>query len=526
MTPRRIDAWILFHGVQLPRLHCRASTGVTRLAPPLWRLGLLTLAVACLMLSPARLESARRPNVVLVMTDDQGYGDLACHGNPVLRTPNIDRFYSDSVRLTNFHVSPTCSPTRGALLTGRYSNRVGTWHTIMGRSLLHAGERTIADVLRAGEYRTGMFGKWHLGENYPFRPQDRGFDDTLTFGGGAIGNAQDFWGNDYFDDTFLRNGSPEKFNGYCTEVWFREAIRFIEASRDGPFFLYIPTNAPHGPFFVPDRFTRHYAAQGVQSPLAEFYGMIESIDENFGLLIRKLDELGLSDQTIVIFMTDNGSTMGNRAFNAGMRGGKGSEYEGGHRVPFFIRWPSAGVSGGRDIDILTAHIDVLPTIVELAGLAVPSAPPLDGSSLAPLLLEKPTDWPNRTLITDSQRIDRPRKWRKSAVMDGRWRLINGEELYDLQADSGQARDLSASYPEVVSRLRLAYDAWWSGLQPSLGNYARIVLGSKSQNPTWLSRSRIRGCTRSGSDAGRPKSTAPSATASCGGGRLEKADRSP
>ncbi len=492
LTSCRIAARLLLQAAQFTGLRCRPSTIEDLPALTLWRFALLTLAATCVWHSPVRSEPAPRPNVVLVMTDDQGYGDLGCHGNPALRTPNIDRFYGDSVRLTNFHVSPTCSPTRGALLTGRYANRVGTWHTIMGRSLLQAGERTIADTLRAGGYRTGMFGKWHLGENYPFRPQDRGFDDTLTFGGGAIGNAQDYWGNDYFDDTYLRNGRPERFKGYCTDIWFQEAIRFVEANRDAPFFLYVPTNAPHGPFLVPDRFTRRYAAQGIRSPLAEFYGMIESIDENFGLLIRKLDELGLGDRTIVVFMTDNGSTMGDRAFNAGMRGGKGSEYEGGHRVPFFIRWPAGGISGGRDIDTLAAHIDVLPTIAELAGLTVPRQPSLDGTSLAPLLLGKTTEWPNRTVITDSQRIDFPRKWRKSAVMDRRWRLINGEELYDLQTDSGQSRDVSEGHPEVVSRLRSAYDAWWSDLQPSLSDYARIVLGSESQNPTWLSTHDIHG----------------------------------
>ena len=432
------------------------------------------------------------PNVILLMTDDQGYGDLGCHGNAILRTPNIDRFYGDAVRLTNFHVSPTCSPTRGALLTGRDTNRVGTWHTIMGRSLLYRDEFTLADLAADAGYRTALFGKWHLGENYPFRPQDRGFHESLTFGGGAIGNAQDYWGNDLFDDTYIRNGVPEKVSGYCTDVWFREALRFIAANRGQPFFLYLPTNAPHRPFVVPERFSQHYEQLGIDSPLAEFYGMVENIDENFGLLLRRLDELDLADDTIVIFMTDNGSAMGGRAFNAGMRGAKGSEYEGGHRVPFFIRWAGGGISGGRDIDQLAAHVDVLPTLAELAGVQLPRELELDGSSLVPLLREGVGAWSDRILITDSQRVDQPVKWRKSAVMEDRWRLINGEELYDLRSDPSQTADISREHPGRVARLRRAYEDWWAGLEPSLSRYARIVLGSEQQNPTWLSTHDIHG----------------------------------
>ena len=432
------------------------------------------------------------PNVILLMTDDQGYGDLGCHGNAILRTPNIDRFYGDAVRLTNFHVSPTCSPTRGALLTGRDTNRVGTWHTIMGRSLLYRDEVTLADLAWGAGYRTAMFGKWHLGENYPFRPQDRGFHESLTFGGGAIGNAQDYWGNDLFDDTYIRNGVPEKVSGYCTDVWFREALRFIAANRGQPFFLYLPTNAPHRPFAVPERFSQHYEQLGIDSPLAEFYGMVENIDENFGLLLRRLDELDLADDTIVIFMTDNGSAMGGRAFNAGMRGAKGSEYEGGHRVPFFIRWAGGGISGGRDIDQLAAHVDVLPTLAELAGVKLPRELELDGSSLVPLLREGAGAWSDRILVTDSQRVDQPVKWRKSAIMQDRWRLINGEELYDLRTDPSQASDVSQEHPGTVAELRRAYEQWWAGLGPSLTRTARIVLGSERQNPTWLSTHDIHG----------------------------------
>ena len=449
-----------------------------------------TLGALCLLSGPR--PTIAKPNVIMLMTDDQGYGDLGCHGNTILRTPNIDRFHENAVRLTNFHVSPTCSPTRGALLTGRDTNRVGTWHTIMGRSLLYRDEVTLADLFRGAGYRTAMFGKWHLGENYPFRPHDRGFDESLTFGGGAIGNAQDYWGNDLFDDTYLRNGVAEKVSGYCTDVWFREALRFIASNRDRPFLVYLPTNAPHRPFVVPERYSSHYKGLGIESPLAEFYGMIENIDENFGRLLDRLEELDLARETIIIFMTDNGSAMGGRAFNSGMRGAKGSEYEGGHRVPFFIRWAGGGIAGGRDIEKLAAHIDVLPTLAELADLQLPSTTQLDGTSLVPLLRDGAAPWPERILITDSQRVDHPVKWRKSAVMEDRWRLINGGELYDLRADPRQAADISAEHPGTVARLRQAYETWWAGLAPSLSRYARIVLGSDRQNPTWLSTHDIHG----------------------------------
>ena len=285
---------------------------------------------------------------------------------------------------------------------------------------------------------------------------------------------------------------PEKVSGYCTGVWFREALRFIAANRGQQFFLYLPTNAPHRPFVVPERYSQHYKQLGIDSPLAEFYGMVENIDENFGLLLRRLDELDLADDTIAIFMTDNGSAMGGRAFNAGMRGAKGSEYEGGHRVPFFIRWAGGGISGGRDIDQLAAHVDVLPTLAELAGVQLPSELALDGSSLVPLLREGVEAWSDRILITDSQRVDQPVKWRKSAVMEDRWRLINGEELYDLRSDPSQTADISREHPGRVARLRRAYEDWWAGLEPSLSRHARIVLGSERQNPTWLSTHDIHG----------------------------------
>lgn len=423
----------------------------------------------------AQSAAKRPPNVILVMTDDQGHGDLSCHGNPVLPTPNIDRLHSQSARLTNFHVCPTCSPTRGALMTGRHNLRVGIWHTIMGRSILRRDETTMAQIFAAGGYRTGIFGKWHLGDNWPYRPQDRGFQEVLIHGGGGVGQTPDYWGNDYFDDTYFHNGKPEKHDGYCTDVWFDGAMRFIEQNKDRPFFCYVPTNAPHGPYNVAKKYSEVFRKKGVKGRRADFYGMIANIDENMGRLIEHVDALGLTDNTILIFLTDNGTSGGK--FNSGMRGHKGSSYDGGHRVPCFIRWPGGKISGGRDIDRLAAHFDLLPTLIDLCGLKSPDGVRFDGKSLAPLLQGKDVDWPDRAICVDLQRIEVPEKWRNACVMTQRWRLIKGKELYDIQADPGQKKDIAKQHPDVVAKLRKEYETWWRGVSERFDEYCRIPIGS-------------------------------------------------
>jgi arylsulfatase A-like enzyme len=431
----------------------------------------------------------KAPNVILIMTDDQGYGDLGCHGNKEINTPALDRLYAESVRLTDYHVDPTCSPTRSALLTGRYSSRTGVWHTIMGRSMLHKDEVTMADVFAASGYRTAAFGKWHLGDNYPLRPQDRGFHEVLIHGGGGITQTPDFWNNDYFDDTYWHNGVTQKYQGYCTDVFFDGALSFIEQNKERPFFVYLPTNAAHGPFNVAKKYSQPYKDRGVPSPRAEFYGMLTNIDDNIARMRSKLSQWGLSENTIFIFTTDNGTAAGTRGggFNAGMRGTKGSEYEGGHRVPFFIHWPKGNLTGGRNVDTLCAHIDVLPTLIELCQLKQPTKVDIDGTSLARLLRgdAKAIPIPGRTLFVHSQRIERPRKWRKSAVMTHRWRLINGQQLFDMQADAGQKKNVAADHPQVVEQLRGKYDSWWQHISARFDDYVRIELGSPQANPTLL-----------------------------------------
>lgn len=440
---------------------------------------------------PAETTQSEKPNVIFILTDDQGYGDLACHGNEFIRTPNLDKMHAESPRFTNFHVSPCCSPTRAQIMTGRYPNRTGVWHTVAGRSLMHREEVTMADVFAENGYETGIFGKWHLGDNYPYRPQDRGFKEVLSHGGGGVGNIQDYWANDYFDDTYLHNGEQKEYQGYCSDVWFGEATKFIEANRNRPFFCYIPTNAPHLPFVVPEEYHNLYKRPEIVPGMAEFYGMITNIDDNVAELRKKLVELGIEKNTILIYMTDNGSSRGNAApvgkysFNAGMRGGKGSEYEGGHRVPFFIYWPEGGLIRGRDIDQLAAGFDVLPTLMDLCDLERPAGPPLDGISLIPLLKEKADNWPERTLVVDNQRVTYPVKWRRASVMTDQWRLVNGQELYNIKKDPGQKENIARNHPDVVEKLSKSYDRWWESLQGAYHREYEISIGSKYESPTLL-----------------------------------------
>lgn len=453
-----------------------------------------------------------RPNVILVITDDQGYGDVGAHGNSVIQTPHLDDLHAESVRFTNFHVDPTCSPTRSALVTGRYSSRTGVWHTIMGRSIVHRDEVTFADVLGDAGYATGFFGKWHLGDTAPYRPIDRGFQEAVYHGGGGVGQTPDYWGNDYFDDTYWHNGTPTPYKGYCTDVFFESALRFIEQQAgqgEGPFFVYLSTNAPHGPFLVDEAYSKPYADKGVPSPMDKFYGMIENIDDNMGRLTGKLDELGIADNTLLIFMTDNGTAAGvtnthptqrvgsknadliRRAakeeadgawqgFNAGMRGRKGSEYDGGHRVPFFVRWPGGDTGEPRDIPKLAAHIDVLPTLADIAGVGVLPELDWDGTSLLPLI--RGMEWSDRTLVVHSQRIRFPERWRKSSVMTEQYRLVNGTQLFDVRQDPGQLEDIADANPEVVAALRAEYDSWWNRIDDRFEQHVHLDIGSDAENP--------------------------------------------
>ncbi len=437
--------------------------------------------VAAGAIAPAAFSrDGKKPNVVIVITDDQGYGDLAFTGNPAIKTPTLDKLRTQSTLLNNFHVDPTCAPTRSALMTGRYSDRVGVWHTVQGRSMLRRRETTMADIYGANGYATGIFGKWHLGDCYPFRPEDRGFQHCVYHGAGGVGQAPDYWGNDYFDDTYWVNGKLQRFEGFCTDVWFDEGIKFIKdnVKVGKPFLTYIAPNAPHKPLFCPEKYTKPYEGKpGVSTP--EFYGMVTNIDDNMAKLMAVLEEEGVADNTILVFMTDNGTAGGlekGRGYDGGMRGQKNSEYDGGHRVPFMIRWPNGNIEAGKSVERLTAHIDVLPTFIELCGLTAPKTE-YDGSSISELLYGNGASWPDRALVVESQRVVDPIKWRKCAVMTDDWRLVNGKELFNLKADPKQVNDIAPKHPEVYERLRGEYDKFWNDVSQEHDLTSYMVIGS-------------------------------------------------
>ncbi|GAB3649819.1 arylsulfatase [Echinicola sediminis] len=441
----------------------------------------------CLLTSLGKAQGTEdKPNIIIVITDDQGKNDLGCEGNPIVKTPHIDQFYNEAVRFTNFHVSTTCAPSRGALMTGRHTDRLNVYHTIAGRSLLFEDEVLLPQVLAQNGYVNGHFGKWHLGDNYPFRPMDRGFHEVVRHGGGGITQGPDYWGNDYFDDTYWHNGEPTQYQGYCTDVFFEEAIEFIEQNKDNPFFCYISTNAPHGPLNCPEEYMDMYkGVDGLSENHQRFYGMISNIDDNFKVLRDKLDELGISENTILVFMSDNGTAGGNRVYDAGMRGAKGSVLEGGHRVPFYLKWPARGLEGGKDLDQLTAHYDVLPTLVDMIGLNFNSHKQLDGKSWRPLLFGETSKWENRVLFMDTQREQNLVKYKEYTVMDDDWRLVNGKELYLVTNDLKQEKNLIDQYPEVAERLALGYEKWWQSILDEGANerFAYIKVGSPYENPS-------------------------------------------
>lgn len=437
-----------------------------------------------------------QPNIVFVLTDDQGYGDLACHGNPWIQTPHLDQLHDESVTFTNFHVGTTCAPSRSGLMSGNNCNRVGAWHTIMGKSMLSTRFKALPQYLKDAGYATGIFGKWHLGDAYPYRPQDRGFEEVLIHGGGGVGQTPDYWNNDYFDDTYFHNGTPQKYEGYCTDIWFEEAMKFMEdqQAKDKPFFTYIATNAPHGPYHVPKKYIDMYA-ENDSIPNPNFYGMITNADENIGRLRAFLDEKDLLENTIFIFMTDNGTSSGVKfgkggevlkGYNAGMRATKGSEYEGGHRVPMFMRFPEQMGIAKTAFSELVSYVDFMPTLLDILAVSPDEGQRFDGTSIKPLIYNGSQDGlKKRVLVADKQRVLTPVKWKNASVMQEHWRLVNNKELYDLNTDPGQKQNIISQHPEKANELEKAYEKWWESLQEDLKKENLLYVGAKEENPVLL-----------------------------------------
>lgn len=437
--------------------------------------------------------AGRRPNIILILADDTGYGDAGCTGNPVLKTPNIDRLYNEGVRFADFHVSPTCSPTRASIMTGRHEFHSGVTHTINERERMSLKATTIAQVLKGAGYRTGIFGKWHLGDEDAYQPGRRGFDEVFIHGGGGIGQGYpgtcgDAPGNSYFDPVIRHNGTFEKTRGFCTDVFFRQATAWAEQVKGKePFFLYLPLNAAHPPLSCPPVYEAPYKGK-VHPLVSTFFGMIANIDENIGGLMGKLSAWGIEKDTLVIFMNDNGGfDLACRINNAGMRGSKNTPHNGGTRAISLWRWPGTLKPGTREQ--LTAHIDMFPTFAELAGAKVPTdvSAKLEGFSLVPLLEKPDAPWhDDRTLFTHVGRWALGAEPDKFGGCSVRWReylavreRAKGEwSLYDLKADPGEQRDLKGADPAVLSRLEKSYDQWWADTLPLLENEMAYQTASK------------------------------------------------
>lgn len=462
-------------------------------------------------------QETKHPNVIIIITDDQGYGDLGFTGNPHIKTPVIDNLAKESIRLNNFYVSPVCAPTRSSLMTGRYSLRTGVHDTYNGGAIMASNEVTIAEMLKQANYTTGIFGKWHLGDNYPSRPNDQGFDESvihLSGGMGQVGDITTYFKKDrsYFDPVLWHNGKKKAYKGYCSDIFAEEAVSFIEKNHDSPFFCYLSFNAPHVPLQVPDKYYQMYKsidpASGFehdQRPFSKMsekdkedarkvYAMVTNIDDNIGKVIEKLDELNIAENTLLIFMTDNGPQQ--TRYLAGMRGLKGSVYRGGVRVPFFMKLPSQ-FKGNKDIAATTAHIDILPTLADICHVALPNNRLIDGKNLVPVLRGEQVDWTNRSLFFYWTRMY-PELYNNVALQKGRFKLVgqtsyNADildfELFDIDEDPYERNNIVNENTGIANTLKYELDQNFHELVNSenLVNGPRIFIGSEKENPTFLNR---------------------------------------
>lgn len=443
-----------------------------------------------LLILTACTSSPHLPNIIIVITDDQGYGDLSVHGSPDVRTPNLDKLHDQSIRFTDFQVSPTCSPTRSALETGRSPFRNGITHTILERERMTLDAFTLPQMLSEAGYVSAIFGKWHLGDEDDYQPDMRGYNRIFIHGAGGIGqkypcSCADVPGNSYFDPVIKDQSIFVKTQGFCTDVFFSEGLKWIkqQADKGQPFYARISTNAPHGPFIAPEKYTKRFADEGYGGSAQGFYGMIENIDDNVGLLMDKLDEWSLSENTILIFMSDNGKALhsdqnkafGNSspAYNAGMKGYKGTVHEGGTRVPFFVRWPER-FEGNRDIETLAGHIDIYPTLAEIVGLELPVPEQVEGRSLLPLLSGDEVEWADRYRFFHRGRWpvgDEPNdyQYKNFAVRNEQYRMVGMDELYDVQKDPGELNNIYDQHPDVIEAMMEAYNEWWLKTRPLMVN---------------------------------------------------------
>ncbi len=488
------------------------------------------LAIAAILLfvscsEKVQQESSPKPNVIIVMTDDQGIGDFGFTGNPYIKTPVIDKLADQSLNLTNFYVAPVCAPTRASLMTGRYSERTGVYDTYKGGAIMSDSEITIAEILQENGYETGIFGKWHLGDNYPYRPFDQGFETSVVFRAGGVGQPGDifnFFARDssYFNPVLFKNGEPVKTIGYCSDVYTDETIEFINKNQEKsekPFFAYLSFNAPHTPLQLPQEYYNMYkdiefdaskfevydeivekmTAKDIEAA-KKVYGMVSNIDDNIGKLIQSLKEQGIYDNTIIVFLTDNGPQQ-NR-YKMGLRERKSSVFGGGVRVPCLIHYPEK-FKEKQELDATIAHIDLLPSILDLCGLEKVNHK-IDGMSFFSSDNDDYSAFENRTLFFEWGRGFLT-KYRNFSALKNNFKLVGNTsaessienfELYDVENDPQEKNNILAENTEIANALKTEIDDWYNEIISEENNnkiYPAFV-GTSYENPVLLNRNDAKG----------------------------------
>lgn len=447
--------------------------------PKLHRFPLLLSLLASVLTGFAVGEDTH-PNILIIITDDQGWGDLSLHGNLQVHTPNMDRLGTGGTRITHFYVQPVCSPTRAELLTGRYYPRGGVYGTGAGAERLDLDETTIADILKKAGYKTGLFGKWHNGSQYPYHPHGRGFDEFYGFTSGH-------WGL-YFNPMIEDNGAMTRGNGYLPDDITKKTLEFITSStqQKRPFFSVLSFNTPHSPMQVPDQYWERHKDRELNQRGTEpdkenpqhtraALAMVENIDWNIGRIHDHLKNLGISENTLVVFLSDNGPN-GHR-WNSEMKGKKGDTDEGGVRSPCFFYWPGT-LEAGHQVDVIGSIIDLLPTLVDLAGIQTDFPKPLDGISMASQILGRDTSTPERLIFNYwSDRL---------SVRSQQFRLDHTGQLFDISQDPGQTTNVASQYPDIQSQLQIAAQKWREEvLQPIPESPRPFTVGHPDYSVTFL-----------------------------------------